>query len=136
MTGRGLELDVMLTGLAPGTHGMHIHEFGDCSAPDAASAGKHFNPHDALHGAPSEKAGRRHAGDLGNVTADASGSVRVVLQDSLLESAPDLKVVGRAVIVHAGEDDLVSQPGGASGEPVACGVIEAVAAGGPGSALR
>src|SRR5690349_458599 len=64
----GVKVTVDLQGLAPGKHGFHIHDKGDCSAPDGSSAGDHYNPHGAQHGAPDS--GERHAGDFGNVDAD------------------------------------------------------------------
>src|SRR5258708_3507135 len=67
----GVKIVADVAGLTPGQHGFHIHEFGDCSAPDATSAGGHFNPHHMQHGGP--EAAVRHAGDFGNLEADASG---------------------------------------------------------------
>ena len=111
-----------VTGLTPGKHGFHIHEKGDCSAPDASSAGGHFNPDNAKHGAPD--AAEHHMGDLGNLEADASGHAHYDRTVDFLELAVDPKTIdGKAVIIHAGEDDLRSQPAGNSGARVACGVI-------------
>lgn len=120
--GDTVRVSVELTGLEPGPHGFHIHETGDCSAQDFTSAGGHFNPHEHEHGAPSDD--RRHAGDFGNVEASADGVVSVELQmDVVLDpDAPD-SVIGKAVIVHANADDLKSQPSGAAGPRVACGII-------------
>ncbi|MCR9163578.1 MAG: superoxide dismutase family protein [Nannocystaceae bacterium] len=119
-----VDVVVELSGLSPGPHGFHIHETGDCSADDFTSAGGHFNPHATPHGAPTDAA--HHAGDFGNVVAEDDGTVSTTLRmDVVLE--PDAKgsVIGRAVIVHAGADDLRSQPSGAAGPRVACGVIAA-----------
>lgn len=121
-----LRIDAMLAGLAPGTHGLHVHENGDCSAPDGSSAGDHFAPNGGPHGAPTDPLSERHAGDLGNVTANEAGIARKTMADTELQLSGDLGIVGRALIVHAGEDDLQSQPSGESGDPVACGVIERV----------
>ena len=111
-----------VTGLSPGSHGFHIHEKGDCSAPDASSAGGHFNPDNMKHGAPD--AAEHHTGDLGNLEADSSGHAHYERTVDFLELAVDPKTIdGKAVIVHAGEDDLHSQPAGNSGARVACGVI-------------
>lgn len=110
-----------LTGLTPGKHGFHIHEFGDCSSPEAMSAGGHFNPTHHQHGAPD--AADRHAGDLGNIEADASGKARLELTDKVLKlDGPD-SIVGHAVIVHEKADDFKTQPTGNAGARVACGVI-------------
>ncbi len=120
--GDTVRVKVELTGLQPGPHGFHIHEAGDCSAEDFTSAGGHFNPHGRDHGAPSDD--QRHAGDFGNIEASADGVVSVELEmDVVLDPAAADSVIGKAVIVHAEADDLKSQPSGAAGPRVACGVI-------------
>ena len=110
-----------ITGLSPGKHGFHIHEFGDCSAPDATSAGAHFNPTKHQHGAP--EAADRHAGDLGNIEADASGKAHLELSDKAMKLSGAESIVGHAVIVHEKADDLKTQPTGDAGGRLACGVI-------------
>lgn len=120
----GVKIVADITGLAPGEHGFHIHEFGDCSAPDAASAGGHFNPEHKAHGAPD--APEHHVGDLGNVTADASGKVHYELIDKKLAFTGKDSILGRGVIVHANPDDLHSQPVGNAGGRVACGIVGVV----------
>ena len=110
-----------LTGLTPGKHGFHIHEFGDCSDPKAASAGGHFNPSNHQHGAPD--ATERHAGDLGNIDADASGKAHLEANDKSMKLAGTDSIIGHAVIVHEKADDLKTQPTGDAGGRVACGVI-------------
>jgi Cu-Zn family superoxide dismutase len=116
---------VELTGLAPNSaHGFHIHEFGDCSAPDASSAGGHFNPEGAPHGGPESP--QRHAGDLGNVTANEQGNVHVEMTiHGVTVGAHPNPILGRSVVLHAKADDLKSQPSGESGARIACGVIGA-----------
>lgn len=108
------------------TRGFHIHEFGDCSAPDASSAGGHFNPGGHDHGAPD--AHDSHAGDLGNVEADAQGhaigTMTVSAERFSVVGREANNIVGKSVIVHVGTDDLVSQPTGDAGKRAACGVIE------------
>jgi Cu-Zn family superoxide dismutase len=84
--------------------------------------GTHLNPQNAPHGPANAAAGMRHLGDLGNITADASGMVDEMLRDSLLAS--DASFIGKVVVVHANQDDLSTQPDGSSGDPVGCGVIE------------
>lgn len=113
-----------VSGLTPGLHGFHVHEKGDCSAPDAISAGGHFNPHGKAHG---DIQGERHAGDLGNLSAGADGNARLDIAVDGLSVSPGAahSVVGRAVVVHANPDDLKSQPAGNSGPRVACGVVAA-----------
>jgi Cu-Zn family superoxide dismutase len=120
-----VQVSAQIQGLEPGPHGFHIHETGDCSSPDASSAGDHFSPqqHPHPHGAPTDSAKERHAGDLGNVIANDNGIV--VLTDKTFEidlNGPN-SIVGRAVILHEREDDLKTQPAGDAGNPVACGVI-------------
>ncbi len=119
LPGGGVHLDAKVSGLTPGVHGFHVHEVGDCSAADASSAKGHFNPTGKPHGS--------HAGDLPDLTADASGSA-VLSADvpglTLDDSA--MSIMGRAFVVHADPDDHVSQPAGNSGKRVACGVIKAM----------
>jgi Cu-Zn family superoxide dismutase len=106
---------------ANGTHGFHIHEKGNCSG-DASGAGGHFNPAAAQHGGPSGVA--RHGGDMGNLKADANGFAQASLEIHGITLGTDANsVIGRAVIIHAGVDDLKSQPSGNSGARVACGLI-------------
>jgi Cu-Zn family superoxide dismutase len=118
----GVQVDAEITGLTPGNHGFHVHEFGDCSAADATSAGAHFNPTNQPHAAPD--AAERHVGDMGNVEADGSGKAKLEYLDHQISLTNDQQlVVGRSVVVHAKADDLKSQPAGDSGARVACGVI-------------
>lgn len=122
-TSAGDEVKVVadLTGLTPGKHGFHIHEFGDCSDPKGASAGGHFNPTNHQHGAPDGS--DRHAGDLGNIEADASGKAHLEASDKSMKLAGADSIIGHAVIVHEKADDLKTQPTGDAGGRVACGVI-------------
>ncbi len=112
------------TGLTPGAHGFHIHEKGDCSAPDGTSTGGHFNPYGKPHGDPAKP--NHHAGDLPMLVAGADGTARfTALMDGIsLEYGPG-NIMGRAVIIHAMPDDFTTQPTGNSGARVACGVIKA-----------
>jgi len=107
----------------PGEHGFHVHENGDCSAPDASSAGGHFNPADHEHAGPDAE--RQHMGDMGNITAGEDGTARVDAEYRFLVLDPeaDNSIMGKAVVVHAGADDMSSQPSGDAGARVACGVI-------------
>ena len=121
--GDTVEAEANISGLAPNsTHGFHIHENGDCSAPDASSAGAHFDPTASPHGGPSGDI--RHGGDMGNLTADAEGhaSGRIRVAGISIDHGPD-RIVGRAIVVHASADDLKSQPAGDSGARIACGII-------------
>lgn len=112
-----------IEGLEPGMHGFHIHETGDCSAPDASSAGGHFNPDNAPHGAPENPPAQRHLGDLGNLEADADGKAHYERVDPVISLAGPNSIAGKAVIVHAQPDDLSSQPTGNAGPRLACGVV-------------
>ena len=118
----GVKVVAEVTGLKPGKHGFHIHEHGDCSAPDGSSAGAHFNPTHAQHGGPTDH--DRHVGDLGNIVADEEGNARYEYIDKYLELTGPNTIVGRSVVVHADADDFKTQPTGNSGGRVACGVIE------------
>jgi superoxide dismutase, Cu-Zn family len=117
----GVKVNVDIHGLTPGKHGFHIHEFGDCSAQDATSAGGHFNPAMVNHGGPMDT--MRHSGDMGNVIADASGNARMEYVDPSMKFEGSESIIGRSVIVHQNEDDLKTQPTGNAGPRVACGVI-------------
>lgn len=119
----GVKVTAELTGLAPNSvHGFHIHEKGDCSAPDASSAGGHYAPDDNPHGLPPDE--QRHAGDMGNITADAQGKATFEGTFGNFSLSGDAPVLGRAVIVHV-EQDQGTQPTGDAGSRAACGVIEA-----------
>ena len=119
--GDKVKVSAHIMGLTPGKHGFHIHEFGDCSAKDGASAGGHFNPAAAAHGA--REASPRHVGDLGNLEAGADGRARVEFVDPLLKLDGPGSILGRGVIVHAAADDFKTQPTGNAGGRQACGVI-------------
>ncbi len=119
---KGVRVVADVTGLTPGQHGFHVHDKGDCSAPDATSAGPHFNPAGLKHGAPGSA--ERHAGDFGNIVADASGQARMDRVDATISFDGPNSILNRAVIVHAGADDLTSQPAGNAGPRAACGKIE------------
>lgn len=117
----GTRVIAHISGLSPGKHGFHIHEYGDCTADDATSAGGHFNPTNMPHSMPSSD--KRHVGDLGNVEADAQGNAHLDYVDPMLSFTGSLSIIGRGVIVHEKEDDLKTQPTGDAGGRLACGVI-------------
>jgi Cu-Zn family superoxide dismutase len=117
----GVKVAAHVTGLAPGKHGFHVHEFGDCSAPDGASAGGHFNPTGSPHAAPSDA--QRHTGDMGNIEANAEGVADLEYVDTKAAFEGDGSILGRGVIVHASADDMKTQPTGAAGARLACGVV-------------
>lgn len=126
-SGNKLEMFVNVSGLDAGKHGFHVHQTGDCTGPSFESAGEHFNPQGRKHGGPNTAA--HHAGDFGNIegSADGKGSARIALGMVTLEPGAANSITGRALVLHARPDDLVSQPSGASGPRIACGVIEVLA---------
>lgn len=111
-----------VSGLTPNSeHGFHVHEKGDCSAPDASSAGEHLNPQGKSHGAPH---GDHHAGDLPSLKADAAGVAATSFEvKGTLLGAGASDLMGKALVVHADPDDYMTQPSGNSGKRIACGVI-------------
>lgn len=114
-----------LTGLSPNAeHGFHVHERGDCSAPDGTSAGGHFDPAGQPHAFHAQA--QRHAGDMPNLRADAQGVATLSWEsDLLVVAAGPNSVAGRSVIVHRDADDYRSQPAGNSGPRLGCGVVRA-----------
>lgn len=119
----GVELVVEVTGAPPGPHAVHLHEKGDCSAPDATSAGGHFNPDNSPHGAPDAE--HHHAGDFGNLTVGEDGKGRLAISTSRLTVKPGpTSVVGHAIIVHANADDMTTQPTGNAGGRIGCGAVK------------
>ena len=121
----GVRIVADITGLtAGGKHAFHIHEFGDVSAEDGSAAGGHYNPGGHPHGGPESE--HHHAGDLGNLTADAAGNAHYeIVAKGLSLCCGAIPVIGRSVIIHAKEDDLTSQPAGNAGPRIAQGVIGA-----------
>jgi len=122
----GTEVYVSLRGLDPGAHGVHIHENGDCSAPDASSAGGHWDPINTNdHGGPFSEMSNRHVGDLGNFTAGSNGVASESVTISGMTVEGEYPIAGHAIIVHSGRDDLETDPAGDAGSRMACGVIMA-----------
>jgi len=119
----GVHVVGSFSGLVYGEHGFHVHEKGDCSAPDGTSAGGHFNPATQPHAA--REATARHVGDLGNLKADPYGLARVDFVDKTLSLSGPNSIIGKAVITHEKADDFTTQPTGNAGARQACGVIEA-----------
>jgi len=94
--GKGVRITANIEGLSPGPHGFHIHEFGNCTSPEANSAGGHFNPTDMPHAGP--KAEKRHAGDLGNLEADKNGLARLEVTDNIISLEVGKSVIGRRLV--------------------------------------
>lgn len=121
-TPAGTEVAYDLRGFpGAGQHGFHLHEKGDCSAPDGSSAGGHWNPGGHDHGDRHEDS---HAGDLGNIAADRQGRAQGSFVVNKFSITGEPSILGRSVIVHAQPDDLKSQPAGNSGPRIACGVVQ------------
>ena len=119
----GLRLTADITGATPGTHGIHVHTVGRCDAPDFQTAGGHWNPGMMKHGTMNPQG--PHAGDLPNIVIgnDGRGTVGVTLPGATMAGLLDAD--GSAIVLHAGPDDLKTDPGGNSGSRVACGVFAA-----------
>lgn len=124
--GGGVDINALVSGAPAGALGFHLHDVGDCSAPDFTSAGGHFNPSGHPHAAPTAAA--HHAGDFGNVEVGQDGNGTLSLSSTgLTVAAGANSVVGRAVILHERADDLNTQPTGNAGGRIACGVVTLIA---------
>jgi superoxide dismutase, Cu-Zn family len=115
----GIHVKGEISGLTPGEHGFHVHEYGVWS-PDGKAAGSHFNPTGAMHG--EREASKRHIGDLGNIKANENGNAGIDLVDSQLTFHGPHSIIGRGLVVHEKADDY-GQPVGNAGGRVAVGVI-------------
>jgi Cu-Zn family superoxide dismutase len=127
-TGDGpVRMVIRVENLTPGEHAIHLHENGDCSAPDATSAGSHWNPTDDPHGKRGDNG--FHAGDIDNLVAGEDGvaTLEMEFDDWSIGGSDDTSILNKAVIIHADADDFESQPAGNAGGRVACGVIQASA---------
>lgn len=119
----GIKIIADVDGLKPGKHGFHAHEHGDCSGEDGMKAGGHFNPTNTKHGGPDSA--ERHVGDFGNLEADENGHAHYERVDNQISFEGPNSILGKSIIIHANEDDFVTQPTGNSGPRIACGLIEA-----------
>ena len=120
-------MTAIISELTPGEHAIHIHNSSDCSSPDGKSAGGHWNPTAKPHGKWGAETGY-HKGDIGNFTADenGNGTISFTTNEWCIGCGDDTKdILGKGIIVHAGVDDLTSQPSGAAGARVSCaGIIQ------------
>lgn len=116
-------LELTVENAPEGTHAVHLHETGDCSAEDASSAGGHWNPTGSQHGRFGENG--FHLGDIGNleVAADGTGKLTFSTDHWSIGSGEENDITGKAIIVHAGVDDFTTQPTGNAGGRIACGVV-------------
>lgn len=119
-----VEINLSISNAKPGSHAVHLHEKGDCSAVDATSAGGHWNPTNTKHG--KRGSDEFHKGDIANMTVDeaGNGSLEMTVEGWTIGGAAESDILKKAVIIHDGADDFTSQPSGAAGSRVACGVIE------------
>ena len=125
--GDSVDAEIKVTGVSAGKHGLHLHDVGKCEAPDFTTAGGHWNPTTQMHGDPS--AAMHHVGDFGNleVAADGTGTTKLTTTGLSLRVGVATYVPGHALILHAGTDDLTTQPTGNSGARLGCVVISAPA---------
>lgn len=122
-----LEIELDLTGLEPGTHALHLHTTGLCEVPEFKSAGGHLNPADKTHGKLSD--GGAHLGDLPNIEVPDHGKLALTVpvgEDADADLAAIFDADGTALMIHAGADDYKSDPAGAAGPRIACGVVQNV----------
>lgn len=123
---KGVAIHVRIEGLEPGKRAIHLHETGKCAPPDFKSAGAHFNPGHKEHGFNNPKG--YHAGDLPNLEVNSEGKVDEILKtaDVTLERGKPNSLLdkdGSALVIHAGEDDYVTDPAGNAGDRIVCGEI-------------
>jgi len=120
-----VKVEISVTGVEPGPTAVHLHSIGDCSSENAMSSGGHWNPTKDKHGKWGES--QFHSGDIGNINIDESGKGVLILIDQhnrwSIGGPAETNVIGRAVVVHQGRDDMVSQPSGAAGKRAGCGPI-------------
>lgn len=116
-----VKITAKISGLTPNQkHAMHVHEFGDITGPDGMTTGGHYNPEGHEHGLPEQE--KRHAGDFGNLQADAEGNADFTLTVDNLTITEKNAVIGRGIVIHAKPDDG-GQPTGNAGDRIGVGVI-------------
>ena len=120
-TGETVKMEIDAKNLTPGDHAIHIHEFGDCSSADGKSTGGHWNPSKDEHG--KFDSAHFHMGDIGNLVADKNGEAKLVFKTDkwcLGCSDASKNIIGKAIIIHSGQDDFMTQPTGNAGGRVGC----------------
>ena len=119
-------ISVNLSGMPPGLHGFHIHEYGDLRE-GCSSLCQHYNPKNKNHGGPNDK--ERHVGDLGNIEANKKGIINMKFVDKEVKLRGKYSVIGRSIVIHEDPDDLGkgnhkdSKTTGHAGKRIACGII-------------
>src|SRR5688500_5270343 len=123
-TGGGVSINLDVKGLPPGEHALHFHAVPKCEAP-FTSAGGHFNPANKKHGTQNPEG--PHAGDMSNFTVDARGTARTTVVNPNVTMGSELNSIyangGTALMIHAGADDMKTDPAGNAGDRIACGAI-------------
>ncbi len=127
MAGGWIECRITVSGVEPGMHAVHIHEKGDCTSGDGKSTGGHWNPTGKKHGRWDQPDGEFHLGDLGNMEVGPDGTGTFVRTSGLwsIGGTGLNDILGKAIIVHGGADDFVTDPTGNAGNRIGCGVIVA-----------
>jgi len=121
-----VKINVNISGLGEGPVAIHLHAIGDCHSGDGKSAGGHWNPTNENHG----KWGTPpfHSGDIGNININQSGKGNLTTIDSFgrwsIGGHLETNIIGKSIIIHAGADDMASQPSGAAGIRIGCGIVK------------
>ncbi len=125
--GDWIHVRIDVAGVAPGLHAVHLHEHGDCTAPDGSSAGGHWNPTKKKHGKWMQADGEFHLGDLGNIEVGEDGKGGLEMTTTLLGMGCGCEkdILGRSIIVHEKPDDFITQPTGGAGGRIGQGVVKA-----------
>jgi superoxide dismutase, Cu-Zn family len=123
---KGVKIEVNVSQLPPGKHGIHVHAVGKCDGPAFTTAGGHLNPDTKKHGKDNPEG--PHAGDLLMIEAKADGTAKATLLDTMVTLGDGPNSVfhegGTSIVIHEKEDDYKTDPAGNSGARIACGVIQ------------
>ena len=121
-----VHIQVLVSGLTPGLHGIHIHDSANCTEPSFTSAGGHYNPLGKEHGLANPKG--PHAGDLPNLVVGYDNTGYMAVTTNLVTLSPGQTTLftgnGTSLVIHSGPDDQITNPAGNSGERIICGAIE------------
>jgi superoxide dismutase, Cu-Zn family len=122
-TGMETRVELEVESTMPGLHAVHLHQIGDCSDDKAESAGPHWNPRGHEHGKLDQPPA--HLGDIGNIEVRQNGKGKLVFSTSRWSVGTNAEndIMGKALVIHEKADDFTSQPSGAAGDRIACGVV-------------